>query len=91
MRPLKLALAVALGVGGLLSVAGAANATMAGTSASAAADRLTSFEQVDFIFGGRKHCWYTEGWNGPGWYWCGYNTRKGRGWGGGEGYRGWKH
>jgi hypothetical protein len=26
-----------------------------------------------------------------GWYWCGYRLRKGLGWGGPEGYQGWKH
>ena len=30
-----------------------------------------------------------DGWNGPGWYWCGYAWRRGYGWGGGYGYHGW--
>jgi len=42
-----------------------------------------------FFFGGRDFCWYDDGWNGPGWYWCGYGYRHGYGWGGGEGFRGW--
>jgi hypothetical protein len=46
----------------------------------------------DFVFGGHKHCWYDKGWNGAGWYWCGYADRKDKkGWGGPEGYQGWKH
>jgi hypothetical protein len=45
----------------------------------------------DFLFGGRKHCFYADGWHGPGWYWCGYGHRHGHGWGGPEGYRGWRH
>jgi hypothetical protein len=45
----------------------------------------------DFVFGGHKHCWSDKGWKGPGWYWCGYENRKGEGWGGAEGYQGWKH
>jgi hypothetical protein len=44
-----------------------------------------------FVFGGHKHCWYDKGWNGAGWYWCGYANRKDKGWGGPEGYQGWKH
>lgn len=42
-----------------------------------------------FFFGGRDYCWYDDGWNGPGWYWCGYGYRHGWGWGGPEGYHGW--
>ena len=42
-----------------------------------------------FFFGGHEHCWYDDGWHGPGWYWCGYGYRNGYGWGGGEGYNGW--
>jgi hypothetical protein len=42
-----------------------------------------------FFFGGRDYCWYDGGWNGSGWYWCGYGYRHGYGWGGGEGFRGW--
>jgi hypothetical protein len=41
-----------------------------------------------FAWGGHNYCWY-EGWNGPGWYWCGYGARRGYGWGGGEGWHGW--
>ena len=45
----------------------------------------------DFLFEGHKHCWYEKGWHGAGWYWCGYATREGKGWGGPEGYQGWRH
>jgi hypothetical protein len=44
---------------------------------------------VQFIFGGREFCWYVDGWQGPGFYWCGYAWRRGYGWGGGEGWHGW--
>jgi hypothetical protein len=50
----------------------------------------TAFAE-DFIFKGHKHCWYEDGWKGPGWYWCGYDKRKGEGWGGPEGFQGWHH
>jgi hypothetical protein len=93
MRFLKITLAGAVVVGSLLSIVSGANATMAASGVSTAVDRLTLVDQVQFVFGGHKHCWYGEGWHGPGWYWCGYADakHKGRGWGGPEGYRGWKH
>ena len=37
---------------------------------------------------GHKYCWYDEGWNGAGWYRCGFETRKGQGWGGPKGWKG---
>ena len=46
--------------------------------------------QINFYFwGGHKYCWYDGGWQGPGWYWCGYPWRTGYGWGGGWGWHGW--
>jgi hypothetical protein len=87
----RIALAASITVGSLLAIGSSANATIAATDVRAAVDSLTLIDQVQFVFGGHKHCWYPDGWNGPGWYWCGYRLRKGRGWGGGEGYRGWKH
>jgi hypothetical protein len=89
MRSLRFMFVIAL-AGGL---SGTANATIVATGMSTAADHVTLVNQVDFIFGGHKHCWYADGWNGPGWYWCGYSDakHKGKGYGGPEGYRGWKH
>ncbi|WP_305953006.1 hypothetical protein [Beijerinckia mobilis] len=46
-------------------------------------------ETVQFFWGGRNYCWYPGGWQGPGWYWCGYAWRRGIGWGGPRGWRGW--
>ena len=48
----------------------------------AAADELTAKETVQFIWQGRRYCWYDDGWRGQGWYWCGYHWRRGFGWGG---------
>ena len=42
-----------------------------------------------YFWGGRDYCWYDGGWHGPGWYWCGYAWRRGFGWGGPHGWRGW--
>jgi hypothetical protein len=55
----------------------------------AAIDTSALTENVQYFFGGRNYCWYDFGWNGPGWYWCGYGARRGFGWGGGRGFRGW--
>jgi hypothetical protein len=91
MRYSKLALAAGVAVGSLLSIAGTANAAIVSTGMSAAADRLSLVDQVQYVYGGHRHCWYVDGWHGPGWYWCGYRLRRGFGWGGEEGYRGWRH
>jgi hypothetical protein len=44
--------------------------------------------QTQYNWGGNRYCWYDYGWNGPGFYWCGYAARRGYGWGG---PRGWHH
>ena len=46
-------------------------------------------EQVQYFYGGRQYCWYPDGWRGPGYYWCGFAWRRGFGWGGPMGWRGW--
>jgi hypothetical protein len=55
----------------------------------AAADSLNMVERAQFIWLGRHYCWYDDGWNGPGWYWCGQYLTSGIGWGGGYGWRHW--
>jgi hypothetical protein len=42
-----------------------------------------------FSFDDEDYCWYDDGWNGPGWYWCGYESDQGAGWGGAYGWNGW--
>jgi len=55
---------------------------------------LGSLEIVEkaqvFVWHGRRYCWYDDGWQGPGFYWCGYAKRHGLGWGGGAGWHGWQ-
>lgn len=51
----------------------------------------TDVQQSQYIYGGRNYCFYPNGWNGPGFYWCGYAFRRGFGWGGGHGWHGWDH
>jgi hypothetical protein len=41
---------------------------------------------VVYIVDGRRYSFYFDGWNGPGWYRCGYAWRRGPGWGGLYGY-----
>src|SRR5215208_2071984 len=64
--------------------------TSSPASIQAVMDSLRIAESVQYFYGGRNYCWYPYGWNGPGWYWCGYAYRRGFGWGGGEGFRGWR-
>lgn len=62
------------------------------TDPSAVRDALADLNVIDnaqYVWGGRNYCWYTAGWHGPGWYWCGYAWRRGFGWGGPVGWRGW--
>jgi hypothetical protein len=42
-----------------------------------------------YSFDDENYCWYDEGWQGPGWYWCGYQWDDGFGWGGPYGWNGW--
>jgi hypothetical protein len=59
------------------------------TSVRHAANNILGVEKTQFFFGGRNFCWYGAGWQGPGFYWCGYAWRSGLGWGGGAGWHGW--
>ena len=87
MRTLHLAgLALAVSTGMALPLAGAAQAAMGGALPST---QVLPVEQAQFFFLGHNFCWYDDGWQGPGWYWCNYAWRSGYGWGGGDGWRGW--
>ena len=55
----------------------------------AANESLSFADKAQFMYQGRPYCWYPYGWAGPGWYWCGYGTRFGLGWGGVYGWNGW--
>jgi hypothetical protein len=79
-------LAVGLAAGATLS--GAAQAAPAGPLGTAA-DELGVVAQAQYIYGGHNYCFYIDGWHGPGWYWCGYGSRRGYGWGGVEGWHNW--
>ena len=47
--------------------------------------------KAQYFHGGRNYCWYSSGWKGPGFYWCGYAGRRGFGWGGASGWNGWDY
>jgi hypothetical protein len=80
--------AAALAASSFVSLAQAAPiANQAAVSQSAR--NLMGVEKTQFVFGGRNFCWYDSGWQGPGFYWCGYAWRSGLGWGGARGWHGW--
>ena len=83
--------ATALVAGGAM-IGGSAGAAPMGApeAVRAAADTLNMIEDVQYVWLGHNYCWYDDGWNGPGWYWCGYGPRVGLGWGGGFGWHSWR-
>ena len=76
---------VALAAGSLASPASAA---VPGNGIPAL-DTSVLTQQAQYIWGGRRYCFYPGGWHGPGWYRCGFAWRRGFGWGGGTGWNGW--
>jgi hypothetical protein len=79
-------LALAIAAGFALPLAGSAEAAMGGALPST---QILPIENAQFFYLGHDFCWYDGGWQGPGWYWCGYAWNNGQGWGGGEGWQGW--
>jgi hypothetical protein len=74
------------------SVAGGAASAEPSSQLIFGVDRASDaplLERVQFVFGGHNFCWYDSGWQGAGFYWCGYANRRGLGWGGGDGFHGW--
>jgi hypothetical protein len=83
---LTLTAAVALIAGGVLADRLQA-APIAPEGLRAALGSLDIVEKAQvLIWQGRRYCWYDDGWQGPGFYWCGYAWRQGFGWGGGSGW-----
>ncbi len=85
-RLLRTGLALAIATGFALRLAGSAEAAMGGALPST---QVLPVEQAQFFFLGHNFCWYDDGWQGPGWYWCDYAWNTGYGWGGGNGWQGW--
>jgi len=74
---------------GLMAAAGGASAAALDPGVYNRAQPVV-LEKAQYVWAGRNYCWY-DGWHGPGWYWCGYGWRRGFGWGGPEGWRGWHY
>jgi hypothetical protein len=92
MRKLLLAAAAAAAFLAAPLLPGRAEAAPIGAAGfSVAVQDLNLAETVQYVYRGRNHCWYPTGWKGPGWYWCGYRWRRGYGWGGPVGWRGWNY
>jgi hypothetical protein len=91
MRKPALMLAVAALLATPLAAAPASAAPVSPEALRGAVGFASPIETVQYIYGGRNYCFYPDGWRGPGWYWCGYRLRRGYGWGGGYGWRGWSH
>ena len=93
IRKLTLSLAGALAVCAGAMLAAPAQAAPAGFAAglNAGLSGADLVEKAQYVYRGRRYCFYFDGWHGPGWYWCGYSHRRGYGWGGASGWRGWHH
>jgi hypothetical protein len=85
----KLVLGLTLAGAAASPLVGAAEAAVGDGVAAAPVAQLLPVEKTQFFFGGGNYCFYPDGWQGPGFYWCGYAWRTGSGWGGPEGWHGW--
>jgi Chaperone of endosialidase len=66
------------------------NSAADGFRAAASGSKLVANAQ--YVWSGRRYCWYESGWNGPGWYVCNYGPWvRGLWWGGVAGWHGWRH
>jgi len=76
-------------------VAGLAAATLTAAVPAQAQIRVDAWRHYPGYHGpvyrylGEDYCWYDSAWRGPGWYVCGSEWRRGFGWGGHFGWRGW--
>jgi hypothetical protein len=87
-------LALSLAMAGLISQLAPPAEAALGVGAFAPPASLAEaspVEKAQFVWGGRRYCWYNSAWRGPGWYQCGFAWRRGFGWGGAAGWHGWRH
>ena len=88
----KLSLTIALLMLFSLSVADVADAGVADNAGSvlALSKRAAAIEDAQYYsVDDDNYCWYDGGWQGPGWYWCGYEWDSGLGWWAPYGWNGW--
>jgi hypothetical protein len=88
---LALSLAVAGGLAFLLPLPVEAAPGFGAFAPPTSLAESSPIEKAQFFWGGRRYCWYPSGWQGPGWYQCGFAWRRGFGWGGPAGWHGWRH
>ncbi len=89
MANIKKAASVSILIAGLFAESATAAPILDSNSLSRIAAPEQNVQLAQFVFGGRNFCWYDSAWSGPGWYWCGFAWRRGLGWGGRAGFRGW--
>jgi len=81
---------LAVCIAGPLSTSALATVGAGGDAVAHLWSRSTPIETVQYYsFDGVDYCWYDEAWQGPGWYWCGYDWINGYGWGGPYNWNGW--
>ena len=84
---------IALSVAAMMAAgAGSGTALPVNGGLKTAIDDIDLTQQAAvYVVEGRRYCFYFEGWQGPGWYRCGYAWRRGLGWGGAYGWRSWTY
>lgn len=83
-------LALSLGLISQLTLPASAELGVGSFPMRDALSQSSPVETVQFFWGGQRYCWYDFGWQGPGWYRCGFAWRTGFGWGGPVGWHGWR-
>jgi hypothetical protein len=58
--------AALLALAGAMISGGAQAAAIAPGALRIAADQVSAVDKVQFVFRGRRYCWYYTGWRGPG-------------------------
>ena len=91
MRKFRFSLAVAAALTAGASLFGSAETApiVSPNGLFATADSGNMIEDAHYVWAGKGYCWYDDGWNGAGWYRCGYASRSGKGWGGPQGWHDW--
>ena len=91
VRKLTLCFVLAVGLISPFALPAKAGLGVGALSAPASLAQTSPVEKAQFVWGGRRYCWYSSAWLGPGWYQCGFAWRHGFGWGGAAGWHGWRH
>jgi hypothetical protein len=72
MRRLMIIAAAVASLAGSAEIGGSAQAgSLPNAGLGVLANGAFPLEEVQYAWGGRNYCWYGNGWQGPGWYWCG--------------------